>query len=426
MVDRIHRERDFQGKMYFKERRVIVLIDRYLPILGGAQNNIHEICRGLKKRGFKIKIFTRIIFKGLPRKEVLDGLVIRRFAAFPIRVISKILFVFDIILYLIRNRDDYDFILCVPCALYTEIIPAYIASFFTKKPYIIRMTSYDHLNRMFVPKLGSFSEFTEKILFPSFIWRLALNSAEEIIALSEVLYDQAIKHDIKKARIISSGVDLERFKPATVKEKTNLRKRLAIPNNKIVIITSGRYVKEKNQDLLIKAAEEIDKGKFSGKVFILILGGVELKQISSNEIELKNYVYERGLNNLVKFYEDVLNVEDFLRASDIFVQPTMSKEGLSRVIIEAMACGLPIICSNLTQNICVFPKGYEYFFSPTDKDQIVEHLKTLVKSEKIRSTYGKSLSFFAQKNYSSENVTQNYEKLFQQVQLRRSDKQRID
>ena len=73
------------------EINIIVIIDRYLPIFGGAQNNVHELCRRLSDDGFKITILTRRIYSEMNKNERLDNVDIKRVGYFPIRVISKVL-----------------------------------------------------------------------------------------------------------------------------------------------------------------------------------------------------------------------------------------------------------------------------------------------------------------------------------------------
>lgn len=94
-----------------------------------------------------------------------------------------------------------------------------------------------------------------------------------------------------------------------------------------------------------------------------MLGATERGQVTSNEKELKNYALQNDVEHSIIFIDDVNNVEDYLRASDIFVLPTMFDDGMSNALLEAMTCGLPVIASNIPQVMCAFQQGDGLFFS---------------------------------------------------------------
>ena len=54
--------------------RVFVLIDRYLPILGGAQKNVHLLLSHLKTQGFHVTVLTRRVERHLAETETIDGI----------------------------------------------------------------------------------------------------------------------------------------------------------------------------------------------------------------------------------------------------------------------------------------------------------------------------------------------------------------
>jgi len=399
-----------------KKIRLLVLIDRYLPILGGAQNNVHELCCELKQRGFSVKVITRVVYSGLKKTETIDGVNILRFASIPFRIFSKFLFVIQSTIYLIRCKTEYDAVLAVPCALYPELLPPFFASLITKKPYIIRTTCYNNFDKMLSWKSAHWRDAIKRIFFPPFLWRAVLKRASTIVALNNAIYAHAKEFNIQNCQVILSGVDQNRFYPADKHQKAQLRKKLNLPTGKTIITTAGRYVDEKNQKLLIEAGERLERGQYAGKILILIIGATEKNQITSVEKEIKEYVKENNLSDLVIFVNDVTNVEDYFRASDIFVQPSMFSEGLSRVMLEGMACGLPVICSDLLQNTCIFPNEQGYFFEPTDVNELISHLKTLIDSPEELSAFGDKLATFAQEHYTAERVAENYYDLFSNLQ----------
>lgn len=144
--------------------------------------------------------------------------------------------------------------------------------------------------------------------------------------------EKAFKND--KIKIINNAIDLEKFK--FNKEKRNeIRKKLKIDENIILIGHIGRFVTQKNHEFLIDVFNEIIKKRkqenFDSK--LILIGQGNLKE---NIIEKIKYL---GLQDYVIFTGQTTNVSDYYNAMDIFVLPSLY-EGLPVVGIEAQANGL--------------------------------------------------------------------------------------
>ena len=117
----------------------------------------------------------------------------------------------------------------------------------------------------------------------------------------------------------------------------------------------GSFDYRKGIERLIKAVEKIDD------VYIICAGKGKLIPTS------KRCLYKKCVKNE--------NLPYFYSASDIFVLPTLN-EGCCNAIIEAMACGLPIISSNLSFNDDILDDTCSVRIDPTN----VEEIKTAIKS----------------------------------------------
>ena len=133
-----------------------------------------------------------------------------------------------------------------------------------------------------------------------------------------------------KIKIINNAIDLEKFK--FNKEKRNeIRKKLKIDENIILVGHIGRFVTQKNHEFLIDVFNEIHRRKQNSK--LILIGQGNLKE---NIIEKIKYL---GLQDYVIFTGQTTNVSDYYNAMDIFVLPSLY-EGLPVVGIEAQANGL--------------------------------------------------------------------------------------
>jgi hypothetical protein len=54
-------------------KKIVVLIDRYLPIIGGAQKNVHQLNLDLQKHGYEVQVLTRKVMNELPGRRRLTG-----------------------------------------------------------------------------------------------------------------------------------------------------------------------------------------------------------------------------------------------------------------------------------------------------------------------------------------------------------------
>ena len=139
---------------------------------------------------------------------------------------------------------------------------------------------------------------------------------------------------------IAPGIDTEHFTPRS--DAKDLRESLGLGNKK-VIVSVGRLVHRKGQDVLIESMPEIIKS--IDDVHLLLIGEGPYKQ------ELEKRIKNLGLANRVTFVGRVqyADLPRYICVGDVFAMPSRSRlaglevEGLGIVYLEASACGLPVI-----------------------------------------------------------------------------------
>lgn len=151
--------------------------------------------------------------------------------------------------------------------------------------------------------------------------------------------------NILSAKVAARFDNHGRRNPANMTTSSVKRQQLGIPDNSFVIVTAGELIHRKNQVLLLRVMKELRKYKDSNErtPILLICGHGELKQ------NLEKIVKDLGIQDIVRFlgYRD--DLYDIYRASDLFVFPSF-QEGLPAALMEAMACGLPVVCSDIRGN----------------------------------------------------------------------------
>ncbi len=146
----------------------------------------------------------------------------------------------------------------------------------------------------------------------------------------------------EKIKIIYPGVNLN-FQKINEQKLSEIKNKYN-PNNKKIILTTGRLVKRKNHELVIKAIKKLAQ-KIPNLVYLIIGNGPEKKNYG---LRIKNY----GLQNNIKILTNINNEElpYFYKLSDIFIMVSKTSpediEGFGIVYLEAGLFKKPVIASN--------------------------------------------------------------------------------
>ena len=151
-----------------------------------------------------------------------------------------------------------------------------------------------------------------------------------------------------------------------------------IADQDVIISAVGRLVPLKRVQRIITALHDIDRDDIK---LIIIGDGPELASLQSLTASLK-------LENQVIFTGEITNVNDLLYISNIFTQYS-STEGLSRSIIEAMACKLPCVVSDVGGNSELIKHEQSgYVVASESDDLLTSNLLKLINDEELRSQFG--------------------------------------
>jgi glycosyltransferase involved in cell wall biosynthesis len=170
----------------------------------------------------------------------------------------------------------------------------------------------------------------------------ALDAADRIIAVSNATKNYILNLGAKpsKVKVIHNGVDLARFQPMKGK-KQEMRRRLGIPKDAVVVSTVRRVVYKNGIDTFIDAADAVVQ-KNPHVHFVVAGKGPNLCNAQERVKQLK---IEDNFK-LAGFVSDE-ELPSFYNVADFFVVPSKSGEGLPLVALEAMASGLPVIATNV-------------------------------------------------------------------------------
>ncbi len=199
------------------------------------------------------------------------------------------------------------------------------------------------------------------------------------------------------------GIDTEKFSSLTV-DKGKKRQELGLPEDAFVALSVGELNKNKNHEIVIKAVA----GLQDPNVHYVICGQGSLDEYLR---ELSRSLGIEKQIHLLGFRKDVPEIS---KASDLFVFPSF-REGLSVALMESMANGLPIVCSNIRGNSDLVEEGINGFLvDPADVSEMQAALDKIISDKKLQIDFGKQ-NLLKAKNYDKKIINKKMEQIYMEV-----------
>ena len=278
--------------------------------------------------------------KGAPRREYMEGVQVRRFLYMLPTCLEKVAygggiptnirrslcarllvpaFLFGFWWKAVRSVRDCHL---VHCHWTISGLIAYLATFFRRRPIVLSVRGSD----IHLLEKGMVRSLNRRI----YQWMDVVIAVSEDIARK--LEQAGVDRD--KIRVIYNGVD-ERFCPG---DRKSARRQLGLSEESFIVLFVGLLVPVKGIDVLLEAIENIE----AGQLLCILVGEGGQKE------DLLGIVEEKGLSNRVKFAGRCSSEEvpTWMNAADVLVLPSFS-EGRPNVVLEAQACGLPVIATRV-------------------------------------------------------------------------------
>ena len=218
-------------------------------------------------------------------------------------------------------------------------------------------------------------------------------------------YRRAQTFHAKRVEMVNGvGIDLSRFHEATPEKKAEVRRELGLKEGDTFAITVGNLDPGKNQKTLLRAVKSLNNPNFH----LFLAGTGPLRQ------ELLDLAAELGIErqvHLLGFRRDVYRLSS---SADIFLFASR-REGLSVSVMEAMACGLPIVASSIRGNTDLIDPGQGGFLVvPDDAQGFADGIRRILAEPGIREQM-KQHNLRKIRDYSLEAVTEQMARLYKSV-----------
>ena len=242
-----------------------------------------------------------------------------------------------------------------------------------------------------------------------------------IITASSVLKDLVV--DISsniRIEIIPNGVDTAKFSPiANQDEKESIRKKLGLPKSVTIIALVGAIHPRKGTDLLISAwSQQIKSNK---NLHLLLIG----PRFDQTRVELRGFkekieqlIASSEFSDNVHFVGQAQGVNDYLKASDVFVFPS-EKEGMPNAVLEAMATGLPTVLTPFVGLSKDFGEaGREYVLVDRSVDAISSAIQSVLENESLLVALGNNARDWVVKTMNLKTSVRMYADLYHSLAQR--------
>lgn len=201
-----------------------------------------------------------------------------------------------------------------------------------------------------------------------FTWEDFRNYTKGVISVSSKNKKEATERGLiiaNKCEVFPNGTDTSIFKPM---DKQECRTKLGFPQNLFIVVCVGFFCDRKGQNRVLQSIRKI--GDRDIKVVFI---GKEAK-LDPLYLEGKEILFKSSVHNT--------ELPVYLNSADMFCLPTRA-EGCCNAIIEALACGLPVVSSNLPFNWDVLDSNNSILVDPDDIDEIAAAIRTLKEDKKM-------------------------------------------
>lgn len=223
---------------------------------------------------------------------------------------------------------------------------------------------------------------------------------DTLITINKEDYALAKKYMHAKCVEYVPGVGIDVVKFANVQiDRTAKRRELGVPEDAIILTSIGEISKRKNHKVVLQALTKIN----NEKIHYVIVGKGPLLG------ELQSFVKEYGISHRVHFLGYRNDIAEIYKASDICCLPSIH-EGLPVALMEAMACGLPVICSRIRGNTDLIDASGGILFDYNNADECCQAILNVLNSDMKRKGI---INKERVQDYSVDKITLNMKRLYE-------------
>lgn len=388
--------------------RLCVVSPLYHPSLGGLGKQAQLLTERLAEKGVNVFVIARRM-KGMPPAAFSKEVKVYRAWSIspythtfekvrPVNILISLTYSISTAFFLFSKRNDYN------------IVHSHGAGF----PLFICLPLLKLLRKKVIAKVASSNQGIElgslsgRYIGLGSLMTMVLKRADIIVATT-VEIEEALKKDgfqAERIKRLPNFIDINLFSPASADEKEALKKRLGLGGQRIVTF-SGRFIECKGVAFLLRAWKDIS-AKIQDVRLALLGDGLLFS-------EMKSLAQEMGISDSVFFYGHVSDIRDFLHATDVFVLPSLY-EGMPNSLLEAMACGLPVVASRIGGVVDIVKNGENGIITePGDANSLASGIGKLLADKNLADTLAFNAHKTIREAYSLDNIAMKYIEFYREL-----------
>ncbi len=228
-----------------------------------------------------------------------------------------------------------------------------------------------------------------------------LSHVNRAVGVSHSVTDNLTQLGLSKVGTVHNGVETKAYFQVGTAQRSALRQSFGLENNECVFISTGHLCARKNPQQLIKAF--ITAFGSSTKVKLLFVGDGEQRR----ECESLAADYPQ-----IQFIGRVSNVAEYLNAADVYLSSSLA-EGLPNAVLEGMACGLPVILSDIAPHLEFINLNPKIGYTFNNQAQLVDLLYHI--TEQDLSVFSDELNAVIKHELSAASMSMKYQGLYHEL-----------
>lgn len=246
-----------------------------------------------------------------------------------------------------------------------------------------------------------------------YIERRLAKQSDGIIAISPLQKDElSIQHKIcppEKITVIPLGFDLHKFQENLPEKRLETRSKYQLGENEVAVAIVGRLAPIKNHTLFLDAVENVLKQGIKARFFIV--GDGSEKATIAERVNRLNHLY----GECITCTSWITDIATFNAGMDVICL-TSDNEGTPVSLIEAQACNLPVISTDVGGVRDIVKDGETGFIVPKKNvDALAEKLALLINSKEIREKMSQNGWKFVEEQFHYTTLVRNMENYYRQL-----------
>jgi teichuronic acid biosynthesis glycosyltransferase TuaC len=349
----------------------------------------------------RIKLNWRWRFSQVAKYEVRDGLEVYHPRYFMIPICGMIFYGLLMFISVLRTvkrlRKEFNFDLIDAHFVYPDGFAAVLLGKYFKKPVVVSARGSD---------INLYSKFSIVRRLLQYTLRQADHVIAVCVALKQAMIELGIAAD--KIAVVPNGVDVKKFYRVV---RADARRKLELPAIGKIILSVGGLIPRKGFDLIIRALKRLTEQEYRENLRLVIAGEGPAKN------ELIRLVSDLKLNEHVRIVGSIPHSDLYLwySAADVFCLAS-SREGWPNVLLESLACGTPIVATNIWGTPEVIQSDQFGFLTERTEDAITDTLAAA-----LRKSWSQDELISYAKSHTWERAAGAVHRVFEEVLNRKSN-----